>query len=102
MAVTGTWPIRSPIASCAAFIASVAGLFTNKYHAPLKLTYPKVRHWIQLTTILYVKSLNKSIVDEKIDEREDEFEKICTFHLDKRENNAKTARFSVEYVFGDI
>ena len=59
-----------PSAAAASYIASVAGLITNEYCSKLEMRYTKLRDWIEVTTLLYEKTLNKSLIDTKIDEKE--------------------------------
>ena len=62
--------IGIPIASCSALLTSLAILITNEYISKLKLRYTKLRAWINFITILYEKTLNQSMIDKKIDEKE--------------------------------
>ena len=52
-----------------ALLTSVAILITNEYVRKLKLRYTKLGDWINFITSVYEKTLNQSIVDEKIDEK---------------------------------
>ena len=56
--------------SSTAFLPSLAILITNEYISKLKLRYTKLRDWINFITILYEKTLNQSMIDKKIDEKE--------------------------------
>ena len=58
------------ITSSTALLTSLAILITNEYISKLKLRYTKLRDWINFITILYEKTLNQSMVDKKIDEKE--------------------------------
>ena len=51
-------------------LTSLAILITNEYISKLKLRYTKLRDWINFITILYEKTLNQSMIDKKIDEKE--------------------------------
>ena len=65
------------LTSSTALLTSIAILITNEYISNLKLCYTKLRNWIMFNTILYDKTLNQFMVDEKIDEKEDlELKKI--------------------------
>ena len=54
-----------------ALITSLASLITNEYISKLKLRCTKLKDWIKFITILYEKTLKESMVDKKIDEKEE-------------------------------
>ena len=54
----------------AALLTSLAILFTNEHIKKLKIRYTKPRDWINFITIMYEKTLNRSMVDKKIDGKE--------------------------------
>ena len=58
------------LTSSTALLTSLAILITNEYVSKLKLRYTKLRNWINLITILYEKTLNRSMTDKKIDDKE--------------------------------
>ena len=58
------------LTSSTALLTSLAILITKEYNSKLKLRYTKLRDWINFITILYEKTLNQSMVDIKIDEKE--------------------------------
>ena len=58
------------ISSSTALLTSIAILITNEYISKLKRRYTKLRESINFITILYEKTLNQSIIDEKIAEKE--------------------------------
>ena len=58
------------LTSSTALLTSFAILITNEYISKLKLRYTKLRDWINFITILYEKTLNQSMIDKKIDEKE--------------------------------
>ena len=95
--------IGIPIASCSALLTSLAILITNEYISKLKLRYTKLRDWINFITILYEKTLNQSMVDKKIDEKEAlELKKIYNHYVDKRTEIMDSTKFKVEDIFGDV
>ena len=57
------------LTSSTALLTSLAILITNEHISKLKLRYTKLRNWINFITILYEKTLNQSMIDEKIDEK---------------------------------
>ena len=95
--------IGIPIASCSALLTSLAILITNEYISKLKLRYTKLRDWINFITILYEKTLNQSMIDKKIDEKEAlELKKIYNHYVDKRTEIMDSTKFKVEDFFGDV
>ena len=58
------------LTSSTALLTSLATLITNEYINKLKLRYTQLRDWISFITILYEKTLNQSMIDKKIDEKE--------------------------------
>ena len=95
--------IGVPIAGASAFIASIATLITNEYLSKRKSRYTKLRDNINMITLLYEKTMLKSMVDKKIDEKEgEELKQIYNHYLDKRKEIMKSTKFSVEEVFGKM
>ena len=95
--------IGIPISSCSALLTSLAILITNEYISKLNLRYTKLRDWINFITILYEKTLNQSMIDKKIDEKEaSELKKIYNHYIDKRKEIMDSTKFKVEDIFGDI
>ena len=91
------------LTSSTVFLTSLALLITNEYISKLKLRYTKVRDRISFFTILYEKTLNQSMIDKKIDEKESlELKKIYNHYLDKRKQIMDSTKFKVEDIFGDV
>ena len=91
------------LTSSTALLTSLAILITNEYISKLKLRYTKLRDWINFITILYEKTLNQSMIDKKIDEKEAlELKKIYNYYLDKRKQIMDSTKFKVEDIFGDV
>ena len=89
--------------SSTAFLTSPAILITNEYISKLKLRYTKLRDWINFITILYEKTLNQSMIDKKIDEKEaQELKKIYNHYVDKRTEIMDSTKFKVEDIFGEV
>ena len=64
LSITGVGTVDGiPIASCTAFMASIATLITNEYFSKLKIRYTKLRDHINMITLLYEKTLRK--IDER-------------------------------------
>ena len=104
LSITGVGTARGiPIASSTAFMVSIATLITNEYFSKLKIRYTKLRDHINMITLLYEKTLEKSMKDKKLDPVElDELKKIYNHYLDKRKEIMKNTKFDVKDVFGDI
>ena len=91
------------LTSSTALLTSLAILITNEYNSKLKLRYTKLRDWINFITILYEKTLNQSMIDKKIDEKEAvELKKIYNHYVDKRKEIMDSTKFKVEDIFGDV
>ena len=91
------------LTSSTALLTSLAILITNEYISKLKLRYTKLRDWINFITILYEKTLNQSMIDKKIDEKEAlELKKIYNHYIDKRKEIMNSTSFKVEDIFGDV
>ena len=91
------------LTSSTALLTSLAILITNEYISKLKLRYTKLKDWINFITILYEKTLNQSMVDKKIEEKEaSELKKIYNHYLDKRKEIMDSTKFKVEDIFGDV
>ena len=105
---TSTMSLKNPSigivsTSSTALLPSLAILITNEYISKLKLRYTKPRDWINFLTILYEKTLNQSMIDKKIDEREAlELKRIYNHYLDKRKRIMDSTKFKVEDIFGDV
>ena len=105
---TSTMSLMKPsigilLTSSTALLTSLAILITNEYNSKLKLRYTKLRDWTNFLTILYEKTLNESMIDKKIDEKEaSELEKKYNLYLDKRKKNMNSTKFEVEDLFGDV
>ena len=105
---TSTMSLISPsivivLTSSTALLTPLAILITNDYISKLKLRYTKLRDWINFDTFLYEKTLNQSMIDKKIDEKEAlELKKIYNHLLDKRKQTMDSTKFKVEDIFGDV
>ena len=105
---TSTMSLLNPsigivLTSSTALVTSLGILITNEYNSKLKLRYTKLRDWINFITILYEKTLNQSMIDKKIDEKEAlELKKIYNPYLDKRKEIMDSTKFKVEDIFGDV
>ena len=90
------------ISSSAVFLTSIAIPIPNEYLSKLKISYTKLRDWINVITLLNEKILKQSMMDRKTDEEEaEELKKIYNHYIDKREI-MKNNRSEVEHVFSDV
>ena len=91
------------LTSSTALLTSLAILITNEYISKLKLRYTKLRYWINFITILYEKTLNQSVIDKKINEKEAlELKKLYNHYIDKRKQNMDSTKFEVQDIFGNV
>ena len=91
------------ISNSTALLTSIAILRTNEYITKLKIRYTKLRDWMNVITLLYEKTLKKSLIDKKIDQIEaEQLKKVYNHYFDKREEIMKITSFKVEDVFGDV
>ena len=91
------------LTSSTALLTSLAILITNEYISKLKLRYTKLKDWMNFIKILYEKTLNHSMIDKKIDEKEaQELKKIFNHYVDKRKVIMDSTNFKVEDIFGDV
>ena len=91
------------ISSSTALLTSIAILITNEYISKLKIRYTKIKDWINVTTLLYEKTLKESMIDKKIDPKEaDQLKQTYNHYIDKKEEIMKNTSFKVEDVFNDI
>ena len=88
------------LTSSTALLTSPAILITNEYISKLKLRYTKLRDWINFITILYEKTLNQSMIDKKIDEKEAlELKKIYNHYLDIPKEIMNSTKFKRRYIW---
>ena len=67
------------------------------------MRFTKLWDWINFITILSEKTLNQSMIDKKIDEKEaQELKKIYNHYIDKRKQIMDSTKFKVEDMFGDV
>ena len=91
------------ISSSTALLTSIAILITNEYISKLKTRYTKLRDWNNVIALLYEKTINQSMVEKKIDEKEAlEMKKNYNHYIDKRKEIMNSTKFKVEDIFGDV
>ena len=91
------------LTSSTALLTSLVILISNDYISDIKLRYTKLRDWINFITLLYEKTLNQSMIDKKIDEKEAlELKKIYNHYIDKRKELMDSTKFKLEDIFGVV
>ena len=91
------------LTSSTALLTTLAILITNEYITILKLHFTKLGGWINFITILYEKTLNQSMIDKRIDEKEAlEMKKVYNHYIDKRKEIMNSTKFKVEDLFGGV
>ena len=85
-----------------ALLTSLAILITNENISIFKIRYTKFRGWIIFITILYEKTLTRSMIDKKMMKKALELKKMYNHYLDKRKQIMNSIKFKVEDIFGDI
>ena len=95
--------IRIVLTSSTASLTSIAILLTNEYISELNIRYSKLRDWINVSSLLYEKTLKSSMIDKKRDEKESyELKKIHNHYIDKREETMRNTQFKVEDILDDV
>ena len=91
------------ISSSTALLTSIAIFFTNEYISKLKIRYTKLRDWINVTTLLYEKTMKESMIDKKIDQKESEpLKQIYNHYVKKRIEIMNSTKFRVEEIFDNV
>ena len=91
------------LGSSTALLTSIATLITNEYFSKSKIRYTKLGVWIFVITLLSEKTLKKSMIDKKIDQKKaKELKKICNHYIDKTSSIMKTTQYKFEDVLGDV
>ena len=103
LTISGIAPVGMVTASSISFLSSISTLITNEYFSKLKIRYTKLGGWIIVTTLQYEKTLNESMIDKKIDEKDDEKLRSTYIHyINKQDEIKKSTQFKVEEVFDNI
>ena len=72
LTVSGIAPVGMVTAGSISFLSSISTLVTNDFFLKLKIRYTKLRDWINVTTLLYEKTLKESMIDKEIGEKKGE------------------------------
>ena len=65
LTISGIAPVGKVTAGSITFLSSISTLITNEYFSKFKIRYTKLRDWINVTTLLYKKTLKESVIDKK-------------------------------------
>ena len=91
------------LTSSTALLTSIAILINDDYISKLKIKFTKLGDWTNVITLLYEKTLKKSMIDRKINEKESEkLKQIYNHYVDKKSEIMKNTQFKVEDVFTDV
>ena len=88
--------------STASFILTIASMIMNAYLDSVKTRNRKIQDFINLTILLYEKTMKKALQDNLINEQEQrELKDIYQHYLNKKDDNKKSTQFDVKEVFKD-
>ena len=91
------------ISSSTALLASIAILLTNEYISKLEIQYIKLRDCINVITLLFEKTLKRSLVDKKSDGKEaEQLKQIYNHYLNKRIEIMNSTKYKVKGIIGDV
>ena len=90
-----------PIAS-ASFILTISCILLNAYLDNIKMRNRKIQDFINLTILLYEKTMKKALTDNVINEQESiELKDIYQHYLNKKDDSKRSTQFDVNIVFKD-
>ena len=88
-----------PISS-ASFILTIASMIMNAYLDSVKIRNVKIQDYINLTILLYGKTMKKALQDNITNEQEQkEMKDIYQHYLNKKDDIKKSTQFDVKEVF---
>ena len=88
-----------PISS-ASFVLTIASIIFNSYLDSVKIRNRKLQDYVNMTILLYEKTMKKALQDNIIDEKEQkELKDIYQYYLDEKNNIKKSTQFDVNKVF---
>ena len=89
--------------SVASFILSLSSLITSFYLEKYKLKCVKIKNYINITILLYEKTMKNALKDNKKDENEGkDLKDIYQYYLNHKADIEKSFQFKVEDVFKDF
>ena len=90
-----------PISS-ASFVLTIASIIFNSYLDSVKIRNRKLQDYVNMTILLYEKTMKRALQDNIIDEKEQKVLKdIYQYYLDEKDNIKKSTQFDVNKVFKD-
>ena len=88
--------------STASFVLTIASMIMNAYPDSVKTRNRKRQDFINLTILLYEKTMKKALQDNIINEQEQrELKDIYQHYLNKKDDIKKSTQFDVKEVFKD-
>ena len=88
-----------PISS-ASFVLTIASIIFNSYLDSVKIRNRKLQDYVNMTILLYEKTMKRALQDNVIDEKEQkELKDIYQYYLDEKDNIKKSTQFDVNKVF---
>ena len=91
------------ISSSTALLTSIDILIINEYISKLKIRYTTLRDWINVITLLYEKTLEESMIDKIINQKEaDQLKQIYNHYVDKKSEIMRNTSFKVEVIFNNV
>ena len=91
------------LTSSTALLTSLAILITNEHISKLKTTGTILRDWFIVLFLLYEKTLEKSMIDKKNDQKEaEQLKQIYNQNIDKRSEILENTQFKFKDVFSDL
>ena len=88
--------------STASFVLTIASMIMHAYLDSVKIRNRKIRDFINLTVLLYEKTMKKALQDNTINEQEQrELKDIYQHYLNKKDDVKKSTQFDVKEVFKD-
>ena len=88
--------------STASFVLTIASMIKNAYLDSVKTRNRKIQDFINLTILLYEKTMKKALQDNIINEQEQrELKDIYQHYLNKKDDVKKSTQFDVKEVFKD-
>ena len=88
--------------STASFVLTIASMIMNAYLDSVIIRNRKIQDFINLTILLYEKTMKKALQDNIINEQEQrELKDIYQHYLNKKDDIKKSTQFDVKEVFKD-
>ena len=103
LTISGIAPVGMVTAGSISFLSSISTLTTNENFSKLEIRYTNLRDRILITTLLSEKTLNESMIDKIIDEKEGQkLRSVFNHYINKQDEIKKSTQFKFEEFFGNI